>query len=170
MDKNCTLQPAQPEELSECIDILRSGRDFQREQGFVQWADSFPNADIIRQDIASGCGYVVKKDGKNAAYLYISFDGDPAYPNIQGVWRYDAPYAVIHRIAIGDAFRGQGLADVVFGLAEEFCRSKGFSVLRIDTHVDNKRMQHILTKNGFAYCGTVLPECGLRLAFDKKID
>jgi RimJ/RimL family protein N-acetyltransferase len=54
-------------------------------------------------------------------------------------------------------------------LAEEFCRKKGVSLLRIDTHEDNKRMQHILAKNGFVYCGIVLQNGSDRLAYEKKL-
>jgi hypothetical protein len=30
-------------------------------------------------------------------------------------------------------------------------------------------MRHVVQKNGFAFCGKVLQNDGLRLAFDKKI-
>ena len=163
------LSLAQPEDFDRAIEILRSGRDFQRQQGFVQWGDNFPDPEIIRSDIRKQNGYVVTADGKIAAYFYLGFDGDPSYPLIRGAWNYEEDYAVIHRIAIAPEFRGLGLSSVVFKLAEEFCRKKGVSLLRIDTHEDNKRMQHILAKNGFVYCGIVLQNGSDRLAYEKKI-
>ena len=42
-----TLQPAKPEDLSHCVEILRSGRAFQRQQGFTQWTDDFPDPAVI---------------------------------------------------------------------------------------------------------------------------
>lgn len=163
------LTLAQPEEFSQCMDILHGGREFQRSQGFVQWPDGYPDEDTVRADIENGVGYVLKVDGDIAAYLYIGFDGDPAYPDIKGAWRYAEPYAVVHRIAIGEAFRGQGMASVVFQMVEKFAAEHGVYVLRIDTDEQNKRMQHVLEKNGFACCGTVVQGGGDRLAFDKKI-
>lgn len=164
-----TLERARADELSQYMEILNSAREFQREQGFVQWPDGYPYQNIIEQDIKDGNGYALKVDGVVAAYMYIGFDGDPSYPEIVGAWHYDTPYAVIHRIGIGSAFRGKGLADVAFALAEEFCRDKGFKTLRIDTDAQNKRMQHVLEKNGFSYCGTVIQGNGERMAFDKPI-
>ena len=169
MTGKCELVLAQAKDLHRCIDILRAGRDFQRAQGFVQWPDGFPNEAVIRSDIRKKLGYVVKVDDVIAAYLYLGFDGDPSYPQIKGAWQYDDPYAVIHRIAIADEFRGMGLADITFRLVGDFCKEKGVSLLRIGTHERNTRMQHVLDKNGFVYCGIVIQDSGERLAYEKKL-
>ena len=40
--------------------------------------------------------------------------------------------------------------------------------LRIDTHEDNRIMQHLLEKNGFIYCGEITVEDGTsRMAYQK---
>lgn len=161
------LELACMEDLPVCMEILSSGRQFQRQQGFLQWPDGFPATETVRNDILLGNGYVLRQGDTVAAYLYIGFDGDPYYPAIAGAWLNDAPYAVIHRIAIGSAFRGKGLADVVFSLAEDICRKQGVQNLRIDTHEENRRMQHILEKNDYHCCGTVMQDNGLRLAYHK---
>ena len=122
----------------------------------------------MEADIQNGTAYVVCDGEQIAAYLHIGLQGDPAYDYIQGAWHSDGPYAVLHRIAIGSDFRGKGFAHQVFSLAEAFCKEKGFLNLRIDTHEDNKRMQHILEKNGFSYCGIVMQH-GPRMAFDKVL-
>ncbi len=160
---------AQEEEISQCFDILNEGRAFQREQGFVQWPDGYPPRSAIEEDVRTGKGYVVKADGKLACYMYIGLDGDPAYPAIKGAWHSDSPYVVVHRLAMAPAFRGTGLSSQVFRLIEEFCASIDIFNLRIDTDGANLRMQHVLTKNGFLPCGTVIQGGGDRLAFDKQL-
>ncbi len=164
-----TLMPAKMEELEACVAILRQGRNFQRQQGFVQWADSFPDPGQIARDIQSGCGFVLKAQGQIAGYQYISLDGDPAYPAIQGAWNWEGVYGVVHRIAFDEKFRGKGLSPTAFAQIGQYCKARGANSLRIDTHPDNKRMQHVLEKCGFSYCGTVLLPVGLRWAYDKKI-
>lgn len=42
------------------------------------------------------------------------------------------------------------------------------SNFRVDTDSDNKKMQHILKKNGFDYCGTIWFDNSEKIAFDKK--
>ena len=161
------LEKAREGELSLYMEILEGARAFQREQGFVQWPDNYPDAEDVLEDIAAQNGFALKQDDQVAGYLYIGFDGDPAYPEIKGAWRYDEPYAVVHRIAIGTAFRGQNLADQAFRLVEDYCKAHGIYNLRIDMDEQNKRMRHILEKNGFDCCGTVVQGNGDRLAFDK---
>ena len=163
------LELATMDELAVYIDILRSARDFQREQGFVQWTDGFPSEELIKGDIENKNGYVLRVDGEAAGYMYIGFDGDAEYPRIVGAWHTGEKYAVIHRIGIAGGFRGVGLSRAAFDLAGELCRERGFYDLRIDTHEDNKRMQHVLEKNGFSYCGTVMQNGGERMAYDKKL-
>ena len=163
------LIPATPADLSVCMEILDSGRIFQRQQGFTQWRDGYPAEGDVLRDIESAGAYLLTVDGTPAGYVYIGFDGDPSYPNIVGKWHFDEPYVVMHRVAISGNFRGMGLSDVLFHLAGALVRSRGFNALRIDTHEDNKRMQHILTKNDFSYCGTVLQNGEPRLAYDKKL-
>lgn len=167
---NYELVKASREDILACVEILDSGRAFQRAQGFVQWADGYPGRREVEADVAKGKGYVLKVDGHLAAYMYLDFDGDPSYPAIRGAWHTEEPYTVIHRMAIGEAFRGMGLSDEVFRLVAEFSKAHGIYALRIDTHADNKRMQHVVEKNGFVYRGIVLQNGGERLAYDKMLD
>ena len=163
------LRQAKKEDLALCVDILRSGRDFQRQQGFTQWADGFPDPDVIAQDIEKGCGFLFMKDGVPAGYQYISLEGDPAYPGLEGTWQREGCYGVVHRIAFAPAFRGQGLSGQAFEVIGAYCKKKGAKSLRIDTHPDNKRMQRVLEKAGFSYRGIVMLPVGLRWAYDKLL-
>lgn len=165
----CELTPARWEEVDAVMKILHNGRQFQREQGFVQWDDAHPSREAVEADIRRGDGYAIRVDETLAGYLCLCFDGDPAYPEIRGAWRYGGEYAVIHRMALGENHRGRGLTGEVFRLAGALARQRGVEILRIDTHEDNRRMRHVLEKNGFVCCGIVMQNGGERLAFDKKL-
>lgn len=77
------LELARMDELNRCYEIIEAGKRFQREQGFVQWTDDYPNVDTIRDDIERKNGYVVKFGDKIAAYMCIDFEGEPAYDHIR---------------------------------------------------------------------------------------
>ncbi len=53
-----------------------------------------------------------------------------------------------------------------------FCLCRALSQcgnLKIDTHRDNKIMQHLLEKNGFKYCGIINTDDGTeRMAYQKE--
>ena len=165
----CTLRKAYREELPLCLEILSSGREFQRQQGFVQWDDAHPSQAAVEEDIRRGEGYALRVDGALAGSLCLSFEGDPAYEDIVGAWRYKGDYGVIHRMVIGEEFRGKGLTGTVFRLAAQIAAARGVQILRIDTHAENLRMRHVLEKHGFVYCGDVIQNGGHRLAFDQKV-
>ena len=164
-----TLKTAQMDELCQCYEIINAGKRFQREQGFVQWTDDYPNIDTIKDDIERKKGYIVKIGDKIAAYMCIDFEGEPAYDHIRGGWQTTNPYADVHRMAFDAAFRGMGLTESVFCLIEDLCRSRGVKGIRADTDFSNERMQHILEKNGFLKCGTIVFQGDDRLAYEKTV-
>ena len=128
-----TLEPARIEEIDVCMEIIKEGKKFQEEQGFTQWTDDYPDTDTIRSDIENIKGYVLKMEGKIAGYMCIDFDGEPAYDDIQGKWRSEGPYAVIHRMAFRKEFRGRGLTDITFKLIEDLCIENDIHYIRVDT-------------------------------------
>jgi len=150
-----TLQPAQPAELSICLDIIRDGRSFQQEQGFTQWTEEYPSAALIGQDLQEGSGYLFRIDGEAAGYMYLGFDGDPDYGAEECGFQPGVPYAVVHRIALSRRFAGRGLSSKVFDAVKALCLQRGLHCIRIDTDRQNLRMQHVLEKNGFVRRGIV---------------
>ena len=129
----------------------------------TQWADGYPEPSFIAKEIASGHCYVfVDPLGKIVAtFCYIEGD-DPTYHVIEGgKWLNEAPYAVLHRLASDGSY--SGIAD----LCLDWCFTKTAN-LRVDTHQDNKVLQHILLKHGFTYCGIIyVRNHSPRLAYQK---
>ena len=164
-----TLEAAQLWEAEVCSSIIDDARKFQREQGFVQWTDDYPDRETIQKDIRDKKGYVMRAGGVIAGYMCIDFSGEPAYRDIKGAWGSGGPYAVVHRMAFDRTYRGIGAADAAFRLIEDFCLQHGIRNIRVDTDPLNKRMQHILRKNNFEYRGTILFQGGERAAFDRAL-
>ena len=163
------LELAKPKDADECYDIIQEAKQFQKAQGFTQWTEDYPNLETIREDIRTGKGYVITQGNQIAGYLCIDFAGEPAYETIEGKWNTDLPYAVVHRMALRQSFRNQGLSSITFSLVEDLCRSKEIRSIRVDTDFPNKRMQHILEKNGFSQCGVIVFQGSGKLAYDKAL-
>lgn len=164
-----TLEPAKLNDIEICSMIIDDARKFQREQGFIQWSDNYPNINTLEDDVKNKKGYVIRTEDDIAGYMCIDFSGEPDYEDIQGEWRTNEQYAVIHRMAFNKEFRGTGLSNTAFRLIAELCVDNNIPNIRIDTHPANKRMQHVLLKNGFTYCGVILFEGDDRWAYDKII-
>lgn len=160
---------AQEREIEECYRIIEMGKNFQKEQGFSQWTEDYPNLATLRQDVQEAKGYAVKVNGRIAGYMCVDFDGEPAYNKIEGAWNTAEPYAVVHRMAFSKDFRGLGLSGITFNLIEELCLAKGVRSIRVDTDFSNLRMQHVLEKLGFVKCGVVVFQGSGKLAYDKRL-
>lgn len=164
-----TLKQADVSDAKIIEAILNDGKALQRKQGFVQWLDDFPKMEMIEQDIASGNAFLfVDKDGNKAGYAFLPQE-EPVYEYIEGQWLQDESFVVIHRLSLAESFQNQHLSSDMFEQMEQFARSQNVKGLRIDTHYENKRMQHLLQKYGFACCGQVQYDVGPRLAFEKLL-
>ena len=87
--------------------------------------------------------------------MYIAFDGEKEYDNIEGFWKWKGDYATVHRVAFKPEFRGKGLSNINFDLIKALCKEKNINCIRMDTDEKNLRMQHVLEKNGFKKCGKI---------------
>ena len=153
-----------------CFEILDFGRSFQREQGFVQWSDDFPNLDTVKDDILNQNGYKLLYNDEIIGYMYIAFDGEKAYDNIDGKWILEGAYATVHRVAFRPEFRGKGLSKITFDLIIKLCKSKNLKSIRMDTDEKNLRMQHVLEKNGFKRCGRITYKEGFLYVYENVLE
>ena len=163
------IEKAKLTDLSEIVAVIESARAYLKAQGIDQWQKSaYPAMSDIRTDIENDVAYVLKVAGKVAAYGAVIAGFDPAYDLIQGAWRNDNhDYVTVHRMAVSTAFRGQALGQrFLTSVFETFSTYQDF---RVDTHLDNQIMQHILTKLGFEKCGVVMFE-GARWAYQKVLE
>ncbi len=157
------IRKTEEKDLPRIGEIYENAKQFMRETGNPnQWNQGTPNINTARADMERGVGYVAEEDGKIVATFMFSLDGEPTYDKIyDGEWLNDAPYGVIHRIAVAE----QGRGIIGFCIDECFSRCQN---LRIDTHRDNLPMQRALTNRGFEYCGIIYLENGdERLAYQK---
>ena len=158
------IRPATEADVSAAAKIYDEARAFMKESGNPdQWKGEYPNATDVRRGIERGVSYVCEEEGEVVATFYYEQNADdPTYHKIyDGSWLSDAPYSVIHRIAV--KHHGRGIVDFCF----EEC-FKQFPNIRIDTHNDNIPMQKCLKRCGFEYCGIIhLADGSERMAYQK---
>ena len=138
-----------------------------------QWQDGYPNGETFRKDVEEESAWVLEEDGKIVASAYLGTGREPTYDKIyEGAWAVDAEeYAFLHRIAVAGSCKGKGVPKLFFQQLEQEAREKGLSVLRGDTHRDNKIMQKVMEKNGLTYRGIIyLEDGGERFAYEKVLE
>ena len=160
------LREAQPEEAQSCYQCIEDARVWHHSQGFEQWHPDYPTQQTILDDIAQGIGYVFADENGVIGYCCVIIGDEPAYHHIDGAWKTERPYAVVHRMAFSSSVRGSGLSGKAFDLIKDFCSANHIDAIRVDTQQENIVMQHILTREGFAYCGLVQFDGGPKLAYE----
>lgn len=162
------LRKANTADIENVMQIFSQARKAQRAAGFTQWGDDYPSIEILKGDIDNNSGYVMEVNGRVSAYVAIT-TFDEEYERFPQLWGSTGPYAVFHRIAIGDEYRGKGFSKLLFDLAENESRGLGAETIRIDTGLENRPMQHILSKRGYTNLGLCNFVWGMRLAFEKVL-
>ena len=162
------LRKVSIEEKHVAMEIIDMAKLHLREQGIDQWQDGYPNLDSIRADIIAERGYFILEGDEAVGYMCLDFEGEPVYSQLDGKWQSDGKYAALHRLAVSDNGRGKGYGKMAFQLAEEYCKKQGINSIRVDTKDTNPKMRHVITSNGYKYCGDVYYETsGERMAFEK---
>lgn len=151
------------------MQFIEQARERLRQKGIDQWQGEYPNVQSIINDIENDTAYLISANGVAVGYVCIDFGGEEAYNTDTAKWLTDGAYAVIHRIAVGEAYLSKGYAQSAFLLAEELCKQKSVFSIRIDTHEDNETMKHLLLKLAYQYCGNVYYPQGARIAFEKVL-
>lgn len=163
------LRKSVNEDINNIMQIIDEAKEALKEQGIDQWQNGYPNDDVIRNDILNNDSYVFIKNNEIVATLAVSFDGEKTYDKIyDGDWISNDEFAVIHRIAISNKYKGTGIASEIIKMIEAMCLDKDVHSIKVDTHEFNIPMQKLLKKNDFKYCGVIyLEDKSKRVAFEK---
>lgn len=158
-----TVRTAIMEDLPRILEIYAYARSFMAQTGNPnQWGKTNPPRELLEQDISRSLLHIVEDETKIRGVFFFSVEEDPTYSVIHdGKWESDAPYGTIHRIA-SDGSGGIFTAALNWCLAQ--CRH-----LRIDTHRDNRVMQHVVEKHGFTRRGIIYIADGTpRIAYERQ--
>ena len=159
-----TIREAKPADIADIMLVMEAAKGIMRASGNMhQWADGYPSEDAITTDMEKKGGFVIEDANKIVGYFAFLASPEPTYAKIyEGQWVDDVQsYHVVHRIASYPDVHG------IFSAIMDFCFSRDTNI-RIDTHRDNKIMQHNLQKHDFTYCGIIYLLSGdERLAYQR---
>ena len=165
------IRVARPDDMADIMAVMDAAKKIMRQSGNLhQWGDGYPSEAVITADMERNGGFVIEDDGCIVGYFAFLPSPEPTLPSpeptyyniYKGKWLNDTqPYHVVHRIASYPDTHG------IFSSIMDYCFRHDHNI-RIDTHRDNKIMQHNISKHGFSYCGIIyLANGDERLAYQK---
>lgn len=158
-------------DLERAIEIMNAAIVRLGAAGVDQWQHGYPNAERLKSDVEEGIGYVLCDEDEVVAYGAMVFTGEPAYAEItDGEWlTSEGDYAVVHRMCVAEEYVGKGYGRRFMAEAERVAAQSKRS-MRVDTHADNKVMQHLMPSMGYTYCGIIYFESRYLTAFEKILN
>lgn len=154
------LRKAKIEELDLVCDIIEDGKQQLADAGIDQWQDNYPNRETIQADIDLGRATIFNSDDHETLGVAAVVQApDDSYDTLIGDWLKDTDkYVTVHRVAIFSHHQGKGYASKLFRelftyIAEHHPEAES---IRIDTHRDNTKMQHLIEKFGFQKVGRIV--------------
>ena len=142
------LRKAAAEEVPAIWEIILQAKAQMYREGKHQWDENYPTV----------------------PYGAVVFDGEPAYDGLRdGKWLSGQPYVVLHRLAVADSWKRQGMAIRYMQAVCDLAISRGIRSFKVDTNYDNFYMQRVFSRLGFTYCGRIRYEAGERMAYEKLL-
>ena len=168
---------AEEGDLPALTEIVNQAKAYLKEQGLGQWQSGYPEEEDFALDIQAGTGWLFTCEGEPAGYICIERQPVPGYDCLEegALPAGDVPYASVHRLMAGEAYRGTGLAREMMGLAEDLAMGYGCGSVRVDTHEGNRPIIGLLRSLGYRECGIMrlaadTTEAGqLRTVFEKPL-
>lgn len=152
MNRSPQIRTALPSDLRAIQEIFARARRFMQQSGNPnQWESGYPSDTLILHDIVEQNCYAIASGATVYGVFSLIAGADPTYAEINGEWLNDEPYAALHRVA------ASGESSGIFSAAAAYAKTRHDN-LRIDTHRDNKIMQHLISKHGFRFCGIITIE------------
>ncbi|MFD1772632.1 GNAT family N-acetyltransferase [Paenibacillus rhizophilus] len=131
--------------IAECVRVMREG-------GSDQWDETYPNAEIIKEDIERGTLYVCEENGAAAGILVMDENQAEPYAEIEWVEK-EGPHLVMHRLAVHPQIQGKGIARRLISFAENFAADHGYKSIRMDTYAQNAKALELYRRLGYEIRG-----------------
>jgi GNAT superfamily N-acetyltransferase len=156
--------PAIMKVIAEVVPVMRAS-------GNYQWDNTYPNAIVFGEDIASDQLWVADIDGEIAGLAAITTEQYPEYASVG--MDINETAIVVHRLAVSTRHRGKGIAAALMQQAETEAIKRGIKTLRIDTNTANGATQKLFPKVGYIFKGEMGLSFrqGLRFyCYEKRLD
>ena len=135
--------------------IVKSVIPLMQAVGNMQWDERYPLRDDFATDVIRSNLWVAVDDEDNVAG-FAALTKDVCDEYADAGCDLSIPAVVPHRMAVDTAYRGQGVAQLLFIRAEELARELGYTLVRVDTNSFNVPMCSLIVKAGYTFKGEVL--------------
>ena len=119
-----------------------------------QWDKTYPNKNIISEDITNKTYYVAKINNHIVGGMNLDSKQDPAYLKINWKDKEDK-FLSVHRLAVSEENWSKKIGKKLMIFAENEVVRKNLKSIRLDTYITNIRALNFYSKLGYQKLGKI---------------
>ena len=148
------IRKANKTDLENIMKMYKSCVTGMLENGIDQWDDTYPNAEIISEDLNVGTYYVAEMDGTIIGGVNIDKNQDTTYLALDWKDQSDS-FLVVHRLGVKVEFWDKKIGKNLMLFTENLMIEKGFKSIRLDTYSGNPKAMEFYRRLGYTELGTI---------------
>jgi ribosomal protein S18 acetylase RimI-like enzyme len=155
-------------DIPEIMSLIRAAVQKMIAGGLYQWDDSYPNIDIITEDINAGSLFKISDKERIAGVVVLNQQYFLQYNDL--AWEDEGgKFLIVHRLCVHPDYQGKGYSQRLMRFAEEHAKKSGCSSVRLDTYTSNQRALALYDSLNYRRVGIVTFDRGLFQVFEKVL-
>jgi GNAT superfamily N-acetyltransferase len=148
------IRKANKIDLDNIMKMYKSCVKGMLENGIDQWDDTYPNTEIISEDLNVGTYYVAEIDGTIIGGVNIDQNQDSTYLEINWKDKSDS-FLIVHRLGVKEEFWNKKIGKKLMLFTENLAKERGLKSIRLDTYSGNPKAMAFYTKLGYTELGAI---------------
>jgi GNAT superfamily N-acetyltransferase len=148
------IRKANKTDLDNIMKMYKSCVKGMLENGIDQWCDTYPNTEIISEDLNVGTYYVAEMDGTIIGGVNIDKNQDTTYLALDWEDISDS-FLVVHRLGVKEEFWNKKIGKDLMLFTEKLVIEKGMKSIRLDTYSGNPKAMEFYRRLGYTEIGTI---------------
>jgi ribosomal protein S18 acetylase RimI-like enzyme len=124
------------------------------ENGIDQWDETYPNDEIIIEDLNVGTYYVAQMNETIIGGINIDKNQDDTYLSLDWKDKSDS-FLVVHRLGVKEEFWNKKIGKNLMLFTEKLVIEKGLKSIRLDTYSGNPKAMEFYRRLGYTEIGTI---------------
>ena len=122
--------------------------------GIDQWDHSYPNSEIIQEDIKNETYFICEMEGEIVGGINIDQKQDSTYLDIDWEDTSDS-FLVVHRLGVMQEFWNKKIGKDLMMFTEKLVIEKKLKSIRLDTYSGNPKAMEFYRRLGYNELGTI---------------
>jgi ribosomal protein S18 acetylase RimI-like enzyme len=148
------IRKAEISDLENIMLMYKSCVSGMIENGIDQWDESYPNTEVIMEDLIAQTYFVAIENNIIIAGINIDQNQDDTYLAID--WKDKKnQFLVVHRLAVKVEFWNDGIGKSLMLFTENLVTEKGLNSIRLDTYSGNPKAMEFYRRLGYRELGAI---------------